>query len=78
MARYLDASCQSPVAAHAVIDGSTLALTALAALPDGTEMLRESASGDASEAVAIGAEVAEKLRERGVEALLERAREMTE
>ncbi len=78
VARYLDASCQSPVAAHAVIDGSTLALTALAALPDGTEMLRESASGDASEAVAIGAEVAEKLRERGVEALLERAREMTE
>ncbi len=78
VARYLDASCQSPVAAHAVIDGRTLTLAALAALPDGTELLRESASGDSDDAVAIGAEVAEKLRERGVDALLERAREMTE
>ncbi len=78
VARYLDASCQSPVAAHAVIDGTTLSLTALAALPDGTEVLRETASGDAGDAVAIGAAVAEKLRERGVEELLERARQMTE
>ncbi len=78
VARFLDASCQSPVAAHAVIDGSTLTITALAALPDGTEVLRAAASGDADDAVAIGAEVATKLREQGVDELLERAREMTE
>lgn len=78
VARFLDASCQSPVAAHAVIDGNTLTLTALAALPDGTEVLRESASGDPDGAVTIGTEVATKLRERGVDDLLERARAMTE
>jgi hydroxymethylbilane synthase len=78
VARFLDASCQSPVAAHAVIDGNVLTITALAALPDGTEVLREAADGDADDAVAIGAEVAEKLRARGVDDLLERAREMTE
>ena len=69
---------QSPVAAHAVIDGNVLTITALAALPDGTEVLREAADGDADDAVAIGAEVAERLRARGVDDLLERAREMTE
>lgn len=78
VARFLDASCQSPVAAHAVIDGNVLTITALAALPDGTEVLREAADGDADDAVAIGAEVAERLRARGVDDLLERAREMTE
>ena len=78
VARFLDASCQSPVAAHAVMADEQLTITALAALPDGTEVLRETASGDAADAVAIGARVATLLREQGVDALLERAREMTE
>ncbi len=78
VARFLDASCQSPVAAHAVMADEQLTITALAALPDGTEVLRETASGDGADAVAIGARVATLLREQGVDALLERAREMTE
>ena len=78
VARELDASCQSPVAAHAVIDNGTLVLIGLAALPDGTEIIRETASGAPGDAAAIGAAVAAQLRERGVEALLERARAMTD
>ena len=78
VARFLDASCQSPVAAHAVMADEQLTITALAALPDGTEVLRDTASGDAADAVAIGARVATLLREQGVDELLERAREMTE
>jgi hydroxymethylbilane synthase len=77
VARELDASCQSPVAAHAVIDNGTLTLVGLAALPDGSEVIRETASGDPGEAVAVGAAVASKLEERGVHGLLERARAMT-
>lgn len=77
VARFLNASCQSPVAAHAVIENDTLTLTGLAALPDGREHLRESRSGSADEALAIGADVASALRDKGVDDLLERAREMT-
>ena len=78
VARVLDASCQSPVAAHAVIDGDTLTLTALAALPDGSEHLRETASGSIDDAVAIGASAAAALKDRGVDDLLDRARQMSD
>jgi len=78
VARALDASCQSPVAAHATITDGTLSLIGLAALPDGSEVLRESSSGDPADAVEIGAAVARGLADQGVEALLERARQMTE
>ncbi len=78
VARYLNASCQSPVAAHAVIEQGELTLTGLAALPDGSRHVRASAGGSPDDAVSIGAAVAEALREQGVDALLERARAMTE
>ena len=78
VARRLNASCQSPLAAHATIAGGTLRLTALAALPDGSESLRETASGPPQDAVAVGRSVAESLRKRGVDELLDRARRMTE
>ncbi len=78
VARYLNASCQSPVAAHAVIEGGQLTLTGLAALPDGSRHLKASASGAAEDASTIGGAVAGQLREQGVDELLERARAMTE
>ncbi len=78
VARFLNASCQSPVAAHATIDGDSLSLTALAALPDGSESIRETVDGEAADAVAVGSAVAAALESRGVHELLDRAREMTE
>lgn len=78
VARVLDASCQSPVAAYAVVEGGTLTIDGLVALPDGSEHLRESVSGDADDAVSVGARLAEMLREKGADELLERARQMTE
>lgn len=78
VARFLSASCQSPVAAHAVIERDELKLTALAALPDGSQHVSAAASGRPDDAVALGATVAERLREQGVDDLLERARAMTE
>ncbi len=77
VARCLDASCQSPVAAYASIEGDTLTLTALAALPDGSEFLRETVSGRLDRPESTGAAVADLLKEKGVDDLLERALEMT-
>jgi len=73
IARVLDASCQSPVATYAVVDGAALTVTALVAMPDGTEAIRDSVSGAADDAEALGEELANRLLERGAADLLEAA-----
>ena len=73
IARVLDASCQSPVATYAVVDGATLTVTALVAMPDGTEAIRDSVSGAADDAEALGEQLANRLLERGAADLLEAA-----
>jgi len=73
VARDLGASCQSPVATHAVIDGDTLHVTALVALPDGSEFIRETVSGPADDPEAVGSALAARLVERGAHAMLEAA-----
>ena len=45
----LGASCNSPVAAHAVLDGSTIRITAIVASDDGRKVLRATASGAAQD-----------------------------
>ncbi len=59
----LDGSCRTPIGAHALLapDGS-LHLTALVARPDGSFLLRRSLAGAASEAAALGRELARSLR----------------
>jgi len=76
LARTLDASCQSPVATYATLDGSTLTVTGLVALPDGSESLRDTSSGSADDARAIGDALARRLLERGAGDMLERAEAM--
>ena len=73
IARVLEASCQSPVATYAVVDGAALTVTALVAMPDGTESIRDSVSGDAGDAEALGELLAGRLLERGAAELLEAA-----
>ncbi|MGH9415942.1 MAG: hydroxymethylbilane synthase [Terriglobales bacterium] len=70
--RRLDCGCQAPVAAHATLAGDALTLTALAASPDGTRVVREQASGLASDPAALGERVAEALLAAGAEPLLAR------
>ena len=65
IARTLQANCQSPVATHAVIDGSTMRVTALVAMPDGTRSVRDSVDGDAANAEALGVELAHQLLQKG-------------
>ncbi len=71
IARVLQASCQSPVAAFATIDEGQLTLTALVAHPDGSQFIRESSSGDAIDAERVGTELAAQLLQSGARELLE-------
>ena len=71
IARVLQASCQSPVAAHAIVNGDTITLTALVARPDGTQSIRDSVSGNASDAEALGEQLAARLLDNGARELLD-------
>ena len=70
IARVLDASCQSPVATFATIDGGAMIVTALVAMPDGTEFIRDSVSGDAGDAETLGEQLARRLLDNGAAELL--------
>lgn len=71
IARVLNASCQSPVAAYATVSNETIALTALVAHPDGTQSIRESISGDAADAEQLAETLAARLLENGARELLD-------
>ena len=73
IARVLEASCQSPVATYAVIDEDVLTVTALVAMPDGSESIRDSVSGKAADAEALGEQLAARLLDSGAAELLEAA-----
>jgi len=70
IARTLEASCQSPVATHAVIDEASLTVTALVAMPDGSQAIRDSVTGPAKDAEQLGQALAERLLDQGAGELL--------
>ena len=72
IARTLQADCQSPVAAYAVTNGQSLEVSALVASPDGSEALRDTCSGDMTDANGIGQRLAQQLIESGARDLLAR------
>lgn len=76
IARTLQASCQSPVATYATVNGGEMTLSAIVALPDGSEYLRCEQSDTAVDAEAIGNEVAARLLDDGAAELLRRAEAM--
>ncbi len=71
IARELQASCQSPVAAFAEIDGEDMSVTALVALPDGSQFIREQVVGDANDPAALGEVLAARLIAGGARELLD-------
>jgi hydroxymethylbilane synthase len=70
IAKALDASCQSPVATYAVIDGTSLTVTALVALPDGSRSVRDVITGPAEDAERLGEELATRLLASGAGEIL--------
>jgi hydroxymethylbilane synthase len=61
----LGASCNSPIAAHAVLDGGQLRMNGLVASDDGRKILRGSARGSAGQPEQLGRELAESLLDQG-------------
>lgn len=61
----LDASCRTPLAAHAVVDGESLELTAFVGLPDGSHWIRDTVRGSADEPADLGRVAAERLLAAG-------------
>jgi hydroxymethylbilane synthase len=68
----LGGGCQVPIGAWGRIENGNLALDVAVLSPDGTQRMWEKDSGPPAEAEAIGKRVAQKLREGGAAALLDR------
>jgi hydroxymethylbilane synthase len=73
-AHRLGGSCQSPIAAHARLEGQRLLLDGLVAEPDGSRLLRDSASGGIDDPAALGRLLADRILAAGAGPLLERLR----
>ena len=68
--RQLGGGCQLPIAAHAVVRDKRIRLDGLVAAADGTQVVRERASGGLDEAEALGSLLAEQLLTNGARELL--------
>jgi hydroxymethylbilane synthase len=73
-AHRLGGSCQSPIAAHASIEGDRLTLEGLVAEPDGSRLLRQAMSGSVHDPQDLGRRLAEHVLSLGAGPLLERLR----
>jgi hydroxymethylbilane synthase len=66
-------SCRTPIAAHAVIDGSGLRVLAYVGVADGRDWIRDEVTGDRADPQALGQRLAERMLAAGARELLERA-----
>jgi hydroxymethylbilane synthase len=69
----LEATCASPLGAHAEVEGGRLTIEAFVGLPDGSEWLRDRLEGSAEEPALAGAELVQRLLGAGARELLDRA-----
>jgi hydroxymethylbilane synthase len=65
VARILEATCQVPLAVHAVLDAGTVRLRSVVSTPDGKESIRASGEAPYAGAVALGEQVAADLLKNG-------------
>ena len=65
MLDVLDGSCHTPIGAYAIIDGDRIHLRGLVARPDGTECVETERRGSAGDAISLGRDAGQELRERG-------------
>ncbi len=73
-AARLGGSCQSPIAAYATLRQDRITLEGLVAEPDGSRVLRDTMTGNASDARGLGKQLAERVLASGADALLQRLR----
>ena len=73
LVQALDASCHTPIGAHAVTTNEGLRLRAFVGLPDGSQWIRDELDGASSEPGALGAAVGKRLLGAGAAELLSEA-----
>jgi hydroxymethylbilane synthase len=69
----LEATCASPLGAHARVEGGRIAIEAFVGLPDGSEWVRDQIEGEAERPALAGAELVQRLLGAGARELLDRA-----
>jgi len=71
----LSANCHLPIAAHATQSADAITLQALVGLPDGSKMVRASATGSHSETIQVTQQVVNQLMEQGATELVDSLRD---
>ncbi len=66
----LEGSCRTPIAGHAKVDGTTVTFRGHALTLDGRDCFEHAVNGTSKDAVAMGIEAGEKVKEMGGEKLL--------
>lgn len=69
----LDATCATPIGVHARVEGERIEASAYIGLPDGSEWIRDRVEGAASDPVALGELLGERLLGAGARDILDRA-----
>lgn len=68
--RRLEGGCQVPIGCYAELQGDQVWLRGLVGRPDGTKVLRDEITGPASEAEALGIQLADRLLAAGADTIL--------
>ena len=71
----LEATCASPLGAHARVEGERIEIDAFVGLPDGSEWVRDRLEGSAEEPALAGAELVQRLLGAGAREILDRSEE---
>lgn len=69
--RSLEGGCQVPIGVNTTIEGDRLTLKGMVASLDGQQLIKDSITGNASEAETLGQTLANQLRDRGATEILE-------
>ncbi len=69
--RILEGGCQVPIGVNTEINGDNLTLTGIVASVDGQKLVKDTITGTASNPEALGAELAQILRQQGAQEILE-------
>ncbi len=68
--RELEGGCQVPIGVNTSIEGDTLTLVGMVASLDGKQLIRDTVTGNRSNAEQIGKDLANKLKEQGAREIL--------
>ncbi|MFP4120884.1 hydroxymethylbilane synthase [Coleofasciculus sp.] len=69
--RELEGGCQVPIGVNTEIKGNSLILTGMVARLDGTSLIKDTVTGEVTEAEALGVELAQLLRQQGAQEILD-------